>query len=275
MPSSEREATKDMGQDRGTSTVSASRGRVVAFRIVAGVFGASSIIYSIASAVTVFTNESDEIHSFHVLGSIPAFLLLTGLAMVVLAIRPTDVEALRVAWAVTIGTVIASLFGEDFISGSYYIAPIVVVVLTVLSPVRGELLRFGSPTIALLSLAIVAAIPAIVYAWDQARIMLEGDPMHDPTGHWELHHWSGIAGVALGLVLAAIVVSFRHTGDRIWIWAVGIAAMMFGAVGVIFSDDVRYPSTVGTLWGVVILFAGIVFIAVAELADRASTDATA
>jgi hypothetical protein len=249
--------------------------RIVAIRIIAGLFGALSILSTIAFAVPVFTNEEDKIHSFHILGSAPVFILLTGVAMFVLVFRPTDVQALRVAWAVTIGTVIASLIGEDFISGSYYVAPIVLIVVTVLSPARGDLLRFGSPMIALLSLAIVAAIPAIVYAWDQARVMLDGDPMHDPTGHWKFHHWSGIAGAALALVLVAIVVSFRRSSDRMWIWVVGISTMVFGAAGVIFADDVRYPSSVGTLWGLVILFAGLVFIAVAEIADRAAPESSA
>jgi len=249
--------------------------KVVAFRIIAGLFGALEIIATLAFGVPVFTNEEDKVHSFHILGSAPVFLLLTGLAMVVLVIRPTDVLALRVAWAVTIGTVIASLMGQDFISGSYYIAPIVLIVLTILSPVRDELLRFGSPMIALLSLAIVAAIPAIIYAWDQARIQVQVDPMHDPSGHWKYHHWTGIAGSALALVLVAVVVSFRRPGDRMWIWAVGLSTMIFGAAGVIFSDDVRYPSSIGTLWGLVVLFAGLVFIAVAEIADRAPAEVSA
>jgi hypothetical protein len=248
--------------------------KVVAFRIIAGLFGALSVISTIVFAVPVFTDDDDKIHSFHILGSAPVFVLLTGLAMFVLVLRPTDVLALRVAWAVTIGTVIASLFGQDFVSGTYYIAPIVMIALTILSPVRSELLVFGSPTIALLSLAIVAAIPAIIYAWDQARIQPEVDPMHDPTGHWKYHHWTGIAGTALALVLVAIVLSFRRPGDRMWIWAVGVSTMIFGAAGVIFSDDLRYPSSVGTLWGLVILFAGLVFIAVAEIVDRVSAEAS-
>lgn len=249
--------------------------KLIAFRIIAGLFGALSIFSSIAFAIPVFTNEKDEVHSFHILGSLPVFVLITGLAMAVLVLRPTDVIALRVAWAVTIGTVIASIIGQDFISGSYYIAPIVLVLLTILAPSRDGLLGFGSPTIALLSLAIVAAIPAIIYAWDQARIMLQGDPMHDPTGHWEFHHWSGIAGTALALVLVGIVVAFRQPGDRMWIWITGLATMLFGAVGVIFSDEMRYPSTVGTLWGLIVLFAGLVFIAVAEIADRAPAERSA
>jgi hypothetical protein len=251
------------------------RPKLIAFRIIAGLFGALSVVSSIAFALPALTKEEDKVHSFHVLGALPVFVLITGLAMLVLVVRPTDVTALRVAWAVTIGTVLASIIGGDFVSGSYYVAPGVMVLLTILAPDPGALLRFGSPMIALLCLAILAAIPAIVYAWDNARIQTQVDPMHDPTGHWEFHHWTAIAGVALGLVLVGTVVAFRQPGDRMWIWTVGLSTMLFGAAGVIFSDEVRYPSTVGTLWGPIVLFAGLVYIAVAEIADRATVEAPA
>jgi hypothetical protein len=126
----------------------------------------------------------------------------------------------------------------------------------------------------MLCLAILAAIPAIVYAWDNARIMLQGDPMHDVTGHWEFHHWSGIAGAALSLVLVGVVVAFRHRGDRLWVWMAGLSAMWFGAAGVIFADDVRYPSSVGTLWGILTLFVGLVYIVVGEVSARSEGAAT-
>jgi len=145
--------------------------------------------------------------------------------------------------------------------------------LTVLAPTRNDLLRFGSPNVAMLSLAIVAAIPAIVFAWDNARIMLQGDPMNDMSGHWKYHHWSGVAASALGVVLAAIVVSFRSPGDRMWAWVVGFATMLFGLAGIIFSDAVRYPSSIGTLWGVGVFFVGLVYLVVAEVSSRADTEA--
>jgi hypothetical protein len=172
-----------------------------------------------------------------------------------------------------LGTLIAGLIGHDFISGSYYVSLVGVAVLTILAPARTELLRFGSPNVAMLSLSIVAAIPAIVFAWDNARIMLQGDPMTDLSGHWKYHHWSGVAGSALGVVLAAIVVSFRSPGDRLWTWVVGFATMLFGLAGIIFSDAVRYPSSIGTLWGVLVFFVGLVYIVVAEVNRRAETEA--
>jgi len=252
-----------------------ARGRVLAYRIVAGVFGAFVIISNVAFSVPQFFSDTDKVHSFHDLASMPAFLVLLGFALIVMMLRPDDVVALRVGWAVVLGTVVAGLLGHDFISGTYYITLIVVGVLTILAPARSELLRFGSPNIAMLSLAIVAAIPAIVFAWDNARIMLQGDPMHDATGHWKYHHWSGVAASALGVVLAAIAVSFRSPGDRMWTWVVGFATMLFGLAGIIFSDAVRYPSSIGTLWGVGVFFVGLVYIVVAEVSDPADADEVA
>jgi hypothetical protein len=249
--------------------------KVIAFRIIAGLFGALTIVVTVGSAIPVLTNETDKVHSFHVLASLPVYVLLTGLPLVILALRPLDVVAIRVAWAVSIGTAIASIIGQDFVTGLFVIGPAVLVVLTILAPMRRELLRFGSPTIALLALAILGAIPAIVYAWHNARIQLQGDPMNDPTGHWAGHHWSGVGGAALALVVVGVVLAFRQPGDRMWIWTAGLAAMLFGAAGVIFADDLRYPSSVGTPWGLLVVFAGLVYIVVAEVADRAAAEAPA
>jgi hypothetical protein len=255
------------------TTPTASRGRVLAYRIIAGILGVFVIISNLAFSVPQFFDATDKVHSFHDLASMPAFMILLGVALIVMMLRADDVVALRVAWAVVLGTLIAGLIGHDFISGSYYVSLVGVAVLTILAPARTELLRFGSPNVAMLSLSIVAAIPAIVFAWDNARIMLQGDPMTDLSGHWKYHHWSGVAGSALGVVLAAIVVSFRSPGDRLWTWVVGFATMLFGLAGIIFSDAVRYPSSIGTLWGVLVLFVGLVYIVVAEVNRRAEAEA--
>jgi hypothetical protein len=255
------------------SAPTVSRGRVLAYRIIAGIFGVFIIISNLAFSVPQFFSATDKVHSFHDLASMPAFLILLGVALIVMMLRADDVVALRVAWAVALGTLIAGLIGHDFISGSYYLTLVGVAVLTILAPARAELLRFGSPNVAMLSLAIVAAIPAIVFAWDNARIMLQMDPAMDMSGHWKYHHWSGVAASALGVVLAAIVVSFRSPGDRMWTWVVGFATMLFGLAGIIFSDAVRYPSSIGTLWGVGVFFVGLVYIVVAEVSSSADAAA--
>jgi hypothetical protein len=251
-----------------------SKGMTIAFRVVAGLFGALNIVAIVLFTIPVFTDDTEKVHSFHNLGSFPALVFLLGFSSVVLAIRPTDVVALRIAWAATIGSVIAGIVGQDFVTGSYFIAPIVLIVLTILAPSRGQLIRLGSPNFAMLMLAVIAAIPTIVYVWDNARIMLQGDPMTDVTGHWKYHHWSGIAGSALSLVLCAAVVSFRTEGDRMWTWIVGLSVMLFGVVGITYADDRLYPSSIGSLWGVLALFVGLAYLVVAEVSTRAQVHDT-
>jgi energy-coupling factor transporter transmembrane protein EcfT len=251
-----------------------SRGRVLAYRIIAGVVGLFFILSGLAFSVPQFFSTTDKVHSFHDLATMPAFLVLLGFALIVMMLRPDDVVALRVAWAVALGAVIAGIIGHDLITDTLYPITVVAIgVLTILAPNRGKLLRFDSPNVAMLSLAIVAAIPAIVFAWDNARIMLQMDPAMDMSGHWKYHHWSGVAASALGVVLAAIVVSFRSPGDRMWTWVVGFATMLFGLAGIIFSDAVRYPSSIGTLWGVGVFFVGLVYIVVAEVSSSADAAA--
>lgn len=253
-----------------TAPTTASRGRVLAFRIVAGVAGVLLGVANIFYGAAPIFDETQRVHSFHTLVPLWVYSLLVSVPLIVLAFVPEDVVALRVPWAVAIGTVIASLIGEDVVSGSYFVVPIILLVVTILAPTRGQLLRFGSPNIAMLSLAAIAAIPVMVYAWDNARRMLDMDPASDLSGHWKFHHWSGIAGAMLGLVLAAVIVAFRGRGDRLWPWMVGLAAMLVGVTGIVYADDVRYPSSIGTWWGVIALFAGIVYIAIAEISDRAA-----
>jgi len=129
------------------SAPTVSRGRVLAYRIIAGIFGVFIIISNLAFSVPQFFSATDKVHSFHDLASMPAFLILLGVALIVMMLRADDVVALRVAWAVALGTLIAGLIGHDFISGSYYVTLVGVAVLTSLAPARGELLRFGSPNV--------------------------------------------------------------------------------------------------------------------------------
>src|SRR5215217_7787540 len=158
------------------STRMAGRGRVIAFRIVAAIFGVVLIISNAAFGLTSLFDDTQKVHSFHNLAPFFIYTLLVAVPLIVLAIRPTDVVALRVAWAVMIGGVIASLMGEDLIAGSYFVGPVVLVILTVLAPMRGDLLRFGSPNTAMLSLSVIAAVAASLEAWAHALIMGDGEP---------------------------------------------------------------------------------------------------
>jgi len=60
-----------MDAQRTPTTV--SRGRVLAFRIIAGILAVFVIVSNIAFSVPQFFSETDKVHSFHDLASMPAF----------------------------------------------------------------------------------------------------------------------------------------------------------------------------------------------------------
>jgi hypothetical protein len=241
-----------------------SKGLLIAFRIVAGLFAAFVGVTSILFAFTSLSAEEAP-HRFHNLGAFPAYVLLSAVPLAIVAWRPDQVIALRVAWAVAVATTVTSIMGEDFVSGLFVINPVVLVVLTILYPRRAELWPSGSPSFALAALSILGGIPAAIYAWDNARIQPLGDPANDPTGHWELHHWSGIGGAALALVLVGLVLSFRSAGDRMWMRLAGLSAALFGVAALAFDGK---PSAPATGWAVVVLLGGVAYAAVAEVTAR-------
>ena len=145
-----------MGTQCTPTTV--SRGRVLAFRIIAGILAVFVIVSNIAFSVPQFFSETDKVHSFHDLAAMPAFLILLGFALIVMALRPDDVVALRVAWAVALGMVIAGVIGHDFISGSYFFNVIVT---------GGSAGSFLSSFTTLASLAdlVIAIVKAAIFGW--------------------------------------------------------------------------------------------------------------
>lgn len=76
-----------------TPAATVGRGRLVAFRIVAGIFGTLTVLSNILFTFPVLSNESDRVHAFHELGAFAPFILFlfVGLALIVLAIHPDDV----------------------------------------------------------------------------------------------------------------------------------------------------------------------------------------
>ena len=146
----------------------------------------------------------------------------------------------------------------------FALVPIVVtIVLWAFHPSRGHAMRLGGrPQPVLIALAVLAAIPLVMYALDQAAIQrscIEGDQQCDEF------HFAGMAALSFALPLAAFVASFPVAGRRIVARLVGAAAVVLGLSGVLFPDAV---SSIGTMWGAVTIVVGVLFAAVTEWGTR-------
>jgi hypothetical protein len=187
--------------------------------------------------------------------------ILIALPFLLQAVRPERKPAVMQGAAAA-----AVAFGLGYALGGlvvFLLAPVVLVgVLFWLHPARSELMRFaGRPQPVLLALAVLAAIPLVTYALDQAAVQraCEGDQ------HCEEFHYAGMAALALAIPLVGAVASFRAPGWRITARLVAAAAAVFGLSAILFPDA---ASSIGTTWGAIALAGGVLFAAVSLAGPR-------
>ncbi len=251
-----------------TYTPGVSRGRLLAFRIVGWVLGVLTIGYSLFFVVLsiVSSDPANTIHRFHFLGGLAGGGLI-GVFSIVLVMQPGWTSAFDVLVAQAIAWTIGGLMGGDILTGFYVTGPIGVIVLLLLHPNPRSLLRLpGRPSIALMIFAVIATMPAWIYAVTEAEF--QHGPAADP--HVQMHHWSGVAVAALSIAGAGIATSLRGVGWEFASVATSIAAILFGVAGLAFSD---YAGAPPSAWSWVAIAAGVGFwlLARVEAGREAST----
>jgi hypothetical protein len=232
-----------------------SRGRLLAFRIVGWLLGVATIGLSIPFVIIALVTDdpSQTVHRFHVVGTFFGVVLI-GVFSIVFVMRPDWIAAWHVLVAQALAYLFGGLMGGDLITGFWITGVVGLVLLGALAPDRRSLLRLpGHPSVALLTYALLGAIPAWIYAVANAELQRLGSPS-DP--HVSAHHWSGVAVAALAIAGAALASSLRGTGWRVAVAATAVAAIGFGLAGVIFSDD---PGAPGESWSWLAVAAGIGF----------------
>jgi hypothetical protein len=240
-------------------------GRLVAFRVLAGIGGALLTLSSIAFAVPSFVDEDDRIHVVHNIGGVCGYVLLMGVPLLLLAWRPRQVALLRLLVAAMLASLIGGLMSGDFFAG-YAIPFVWIGVVIALAPDRGYIVRIGSPNLLLLAVPIASVVPAMVYAGRMAD--LQHGPASDP--HVELHHWSGMAVTAILLVLAAAASSIPGRAVRTARLLAGFAGALLALGYLAFPNK---PGSVDTVWAVALLLTSVVYLALAEVASGAHAPA--
>lgn len=235
------------------SDARASRGRLLAFRIVGWLLGVATIGLYLPFVIISFVSDdpSQTVHRFHVVGSFFGIVLI-GVFSIVFVMRPDWIAAWHVLVAQALAYLFGGLMGGDLISGFWITGVVGLVLLGVFAPDRRALLRLpGHPSVALLTYALLCSIPAWIYAVMNAELQRLGSPS-DP--HVELHHWSGVAIAALALAGAALAASLRGEGWRFANAVTAVAAVGFGIAGLIFPAD---PGAPDEAWSWLAIAAGI------------------
>jgi len=134
-------------------------------------------------------------------------------------------------------------------------------ILLALHPVRDEFLRRGSsPSLVLLTVAIVAGIPLVAYALDMAAQARE---LSGPRHH--VQRLSTMAALAIAILLTGLLAALRTRGWRVPAWCAGIAAFVLGLASMIFPDQ---TGSEGRWWAGIAIASGALFVSVAEWEAR-------
>jgi hypothetical protein len=243
-----------------TTTSYAPGAKLTAFRVVGVILGAFAVLPSVVFVLLALVSDDriEVSHRFHYV-AVLAGLSLIGVFSVLFAFRPGSRAYFHAVVLQALVWLIAGLMGGDLVGGLWFTGPLGLVLLIALHPDPGSLRRLpGRTSVALLTYAMLTAIPAWIYAVTMAE--LQGGPASDP--HVAAHHWSGVAGAALAIVAAAIAASLRGEG---WFTTAAIAAaagVLFGLAGLVFPD---LPGAPGTGWSWVAVAAGVGLVLLARI----------
>ncbi len=235
----------------------ASGGRRRAFRIIAWFMAVSAIAFGLFTAVFGIVDESQEIHAVHN-AVVAALLLVISAPPAVAAARAPEVAWPPLVHLIAVGaagliTMILSLRLDVFT------LPFIVLVgvLLLLRVPRGAIVDPGRPSAALAVLTVVALIPLVVYALDQAELQR----IDTRSEHAEFNHWVETSFYAVAIPLLGALAAFRPGRFRLSAWSAGVALAVLGGISLAYQ---RNPSAVDSPWAWAALAGGVVFVGAAE-----------
>jgi hypothetical protein len=234
-----------------------SRKRVIAFAVLAVLFGLAAVAPRPFMAPWIFTlwaGDSGDMRSHELHGTINSFLLWSTVVAVALHARKRHRVTAGALWALMIIGVLPlmGMLALDGVPSEF--VPIVAVILVMgialffvhPLPLRDKLRSPQGVSPVLLGMAAVAAIPLLAFASGQLSMHLQnisGDE-HREFGHWLAMGSFGVSIIVLSFITAARVAGYRTAG-----WFV-VAAMSLYGVGSLVQSAV-HGSVVASRWGTV------------------------
>jgi hypothetical protein len=221
-----------------------------------------------------FASGDEQIHRVHDLGAFGVAIgLFTATPLLIVSWRRTDTALLQMLGVAAIATVMGSAVAADLPFMSY--AVIVAVPLVILLAISRGWKRYveagdGWDGI-LVAIALVASPFWVGFALSMARLQRAG-PSSDP--HVEMHHWTGMAVMAIAMVLMGLLASLRTPGWRIVAWLTGLGSVVYGLASAVFAtypgNVVPYAGSEGSVWGALAIAWGVALIGAAEVRARAA-----
>jgi hypothetical protein len=244
-----------------------SRGKAIAFRVLAGLFAAVSLggLFGIGVILAWIDTDQDGIHRVHDMGfgALYGVILTVGFAV---QIRRPERRVSPFFQILAVG--LAAALAGIAAGRAYALLGVIVMlawgILLAVHPSGSEVMRperdGSSPLLG--ALAAVGTVPWLLFAWTAVKLQRNGLAA-DP--HVNMDHWTTMAAMAIGIVLVAWLCCLRFRGWRISAWCVGVATFLYGLISTVYPGR---AGSEGTRWGWIAMAGSLVFIAVAEWEAR-------
>lgn len=235
----------------------ASPARTKAFRLIAGAMGGSAVAFGLFTAVFAVVSDAQEIHAFHNAVVAALLLVLSAPPAIAAARAPRDGPGpLLHLIALSLAGLVTMALGEKL---DLFTMPFIVLtaVLVSLRVVSWRSLRPGRPSLVLLILVAIAAVPLISYSLDQAELQR----LDHSSEHAEFNHWVETSFYATAVVLLGFVTALRSHALRLTAWSAGTALAVLGASSLLLDS---YASAMASSWAWAALVGGPLFILAAE-----------
>jgi hypothetical protein len=252
------------------TTASVSEARRTWFAVLAAVFAVvfGTVLFGwIGLFAGWFSNQDAGIHRVHDIGGsgVATGIFVSG-ALLALLWRRDDIALLQMVAATGIAYGIASVIATDWVSLAYL--PIIAIPVVALLAVSRSWTPFVSAgegfAVATFVVTVVSGVFWVIYALSMAKLERIGSSA-DP--HIEMHHWTGMAGMALGIVLLGFLASAKTRGWKTVAVLTGLGSAVFGLASVVFAKfpgaDFPYAGGEGAMWGLLAIAGGVLLIAAA------------
>ena len=243
----------------GDETAAMHQPRSTAARVVAGVAAVfwGWLFFGVQDTLTVFVEgQRFATHYLMETGWGLLFLVLVAVPLIGLTVRPRTLvlvaQVATVGVAVVVGALLAGSPAHLFPAAGLLLTAAAVAALGRVD-LRSPRPRIDPP---LAVLALIAAVPALVYAWHISK------PPGDVEQTVGLDHYPIQSALGVVLALLALLVALTRTWSTAWLSAVSVTVTT-GWIGI---ESVIYPhlhGSFGTVWGWLALGWAVTFLVAA------------
>jgi len=238
-----------------------SAGRLRAVRILAIVMAVSAIGFGLFTGVFGIVSPAQEPHAFHNVVVASLLIVLSAPPVVAVALAPEHPSRPLVVLAVLGVAALATMALSATIDPFTLPFVILVGVLWALTPSRTGLVPPGRPSLMLLALVALGAMPLVWYALGQAELQRTDRA----SEHAAFFHWVETSFYAVAVLLMGLLAALRPAAYRLAAWCAGLGLAIVGASSLALA---AYPSALPSPWSWVALLGGVLFVGGAEWEAR-------